>query len=369
MIAQINVFCGDETVGREKAKVKLLNSLKELHSNFTVEPFDPETDDFTAFQESILTPSLFQDTKIFIIHRAQNLTDNEIKELGRLLDDPPPDSYIIIEIDEEKKGKGESKIAKKLNLEKRASANKNNIVVLQFPKPSEYKISQWLVEQVPSLLDRTISKVDADYLIDLAGNDLNILYSELQKIDTHLSPGEPVDHDSIQRIVGPSRQMTVFELASSLAELKLPKTLNVIDSLFTSSAFVPVMLSSVFRHFWALFRIRCFANANPQIIKRFQNAKGFNNPDQTECGLAIGRAAGLLGDGEQRRVYPVIVASGIVQQAKKFTDQELKTIFKWLLEFDYGIKTGKIEGSQEDVQMLCFKICRVTELVRDGAVV
>lgn len=366
MIARVHVLSGDETVGRERAKLKVLQSIKELHNNYTSEIFDPDTDDFTAFMESMLTPSLFQDVRVFQIHRAQLLNEKAIKHLNSLLDSPPPDDYIIIEIDEELKGKAESKTAKKLKVEKRCSAKDAEYVHLEFPKPPEYKIGAWLVEQVPRLLGRSITKADADLLIDLAGSDLNVLYSELQKIDTHLNDGESIGRKAIEQIVGASRQMTVFELASALSERQFSRVLQIIDSLFTGNAFAPVMVSTIFRHFWALFRIRCFANANPQVVKRFLNARGFNNPDQSECGFAIGRAAGLLSEGEQRKVYPVIVASGIVLQAKKFTDQELKIIFRWLLEFDAGIKTGKIEGTQQDIQMLCYKICRVTELVKDG---
>jgi len=62
----------------------------------------------------------------------------------------------------------------------------------------------------------------------------------------------------------------------------------------------------------------------------------------------------------------VIIASGIILQAKKFTDEELKAICKWLLDFDVGIKTGKISGSQQNVQLFCYRIARVSELIKDG---
>lgn len=366
MISHVHFFCGDETVGRERAKLKLINSVKELHGNITTESFDMDTDDFSAFMESILTPSLFMDTRVLQIHRAQRIADKDVKSFNHLLDDLPPDTYIIVEIDEEKKGKADYKAVKKFKLDKRCGSKESDCVYQEFPKPSEYRIGAWLVEQLPQLFKRSISKANADFLVDLVGNDLNILYSELQKIDTHLSAGEPVNRQIIEKIVGASRQMTAFELAAALAERQFPRVLQIIDSLFSTSAFAPAIVSAIYRQFWAMFRIRCFGNANPQIIKRFENAKGYNNPDQSECGYAIGRAAGLLSNGDQRKVYPVIIASGIVKQAKKFTDQELKLIFKWLLEFDHGIKTGKVEGSQQDLQMLCFKIDRVTELLMDG---
>jgi DNA polymerase III delta subunit len=362
----VHFLCGDETVGRERFKLKLINSIRELHGNITTESFDMETDDFSAFMESALTPSLFQDTRVLQVHRAQRLGDDDLKNLNHLLDAPPPDIYIIIEIDEEKKGKAEYKAYKKFKIEKRCSSKESDYVFLEFPRPSEYRIGAWLVEQLPRLFNRSISKTDADFLVDLVGNDLNVLYSELQKIDTHLPAGKPVERQIIEKIVGASRQMTAFELAAALAQHQFPRALQIIDSLFSTSAFVPAIVSAIYRHFWAMFRIQCFGSVNPQIIKWFENARGYNNSDQNECGYAIGRAAGLLGNGEQRKVYPVIIASGIVSQARNFTDQEYKLIFKWLLEFDYGIKTGGIEGSQQDLQMLCFKINRVTELLRDG---
>jgi len=60
-----------------------------------------------------------------------------------------------------------------------------------------------------------------------------------------------------------------------------------------------------------------------------------------------------------------MILSGVVEQSKNFSEKELSTILKWLLQFDVGIKTGRISGTQQDVQMLCYKIIRVSELLQD----
>ena len=354
-------------IGREHARRRILKEIEELHGKIVQERFDSSSEDFSFFLQKILTPSLFQDTRVFHIGHAQNLSDSQISDLKTLLDNPPPDSYIFLEIDEDKKGREtEVKTAKKLNASKHSSDD--NWVYLEFPKPPEYKIAQWLVNQIPLLFGRRISKADADYLVDLAGSDLDTLYSELQKIDIDLAPGAAISRNVIENIVDPSRQMTVFELASALSERQFPRALKIIDSLFATSFYPPVMISALFRHYWALFRIRRFADSNPQVIKKFLNSRGYNNPDQNECAFAIGVASGLLSEGEQRKVYPVIIASGIVGRARNFRDQELALIFKWLLEFDTGIKTGRVGGTQQEVQMFCYKLARVSELVKDGVV-
>jgi DNA polymerase III delta subunit len=366
-LPRVLVLAGDDTVGREQARVKMIKEVQRINGQYVLERYDQSMEDFTTYTEKIITPSLFMETRVFLICHAQTLNEKELKELDRTIKYPPPDSYIIIEVDESKKGKeAESKVVKVLQIKKRSADKGGEYAFQEFLKPPDYKIAEWLVNQVPQLLNRRISKANADLLVDLVGYEIDTLYSELQKIDIHLEPGESIEQQDIEEVVGSSRSMTVFELASALSARQLTRALTIVDSLFATTFYAPSMVTAVFRHFWALFRIRRFADTNPQVMKNFQNSKGFNNPVQTESAFAIGKAAGLLADGEQRKVYPVIIMSGIVPLAKKFTDEELKTICKWLLEFDVGIKTGKITGSQEDVQLFCYRIVRVSELLKDG---
>ncbi|NLG17468.1 MAG: DNA polymerase III subunit delta [Fibrobacter sp.] len=364
-IAKVYILAGNDSVGREYTRKGIIEKIGKLHDPVLTERFDTGNGDFSLFIQNILTPSLFQETRIFLAGHAQELSDPDIRELNKLLDNPPPDCYLIIEIDEDKKGKEqESKTAKKLSASKRAASPE--IRFMEFPKPPDYKIGQWLTTQVPQLFGRSISKADADYLSDLAGSDIDTLYSELQKIDIHLPAGQRIDRNAIELIVGASRQMTVYELASVLSQKQFPRALTILDSLFSTGFYAPLMISALFRHYWALFRIRRFAEANPQVIKTFLNSRGFNDPEQNAAAFAIGRASGLLAAGEQRKVYPVIIASGIVPLARKFSDEELTVVLKWLLEFDAGVKSGRVEGTEQEVQIFCFKIARVSELIRSG---
>lgn len=366
-LPRVLVLAGDDTVGREQARAKMIKEIQQIYGQYVLERYDPSMEEFALYTQKIITPSLFQETRVFLINHAQTLNDKELKELDKTIKYPPPDSFIIIEVDETKKGKeAESKVVKQLQIKKRSAVKGGEYAFQEFTRPPDYKIAEWLVNQVPLLFNRRISKANADLLVDLVGYEIDTLYSELQKIDIHLEPGEQIEQYAIDDVVGSSRAMTVFELASALSARQLTRALTIVDSLFATTFYAPSMVTATFRHFWALFRIRRFADNNPQVMKNFQNSKGYNNPVQNESAFAIGKAAGLLADGEQRKVYPVIIASGVVSLAKKFTDEELKLICKWLLEFDVGIKTGKIAGSQEDVQLFCYRIVRVSELLKDG---
>jgi DNA polymerase III delta subunit len=224
-------------------------------------------------------------------------------------------------------------------------------------------MADWLESQTPFLVNRTISKSDAGYLIDLVGNDSAVLYSELQKIDIHLPAKKRIDRAAIESVSGATRLMTQFECAQALGRKDFARVLEIIDSLYLGSVYLPLYINAIFKHFWALFRINNYALANPQELSEFQRAiKRYDKAVQNNLGLKIGVAAGLLSDAQAGGVYPIIIKSGVVQQALSFREQDYKKIFKWLGEYDIGIKTGRIDDSKIGFQLLCYKIFRAGAL-------
>jgi DNA polymerase III delta subunit len=231
---RIYFLTGNDNVGKEQYRNRVLSSIKNNFPQSVIVRFDHAEGDFSAYTQEMLTQSLFQDTRIFIIGHGEELNDKELKQLDKILKNPPEDIFIITEIGEEKKSTSGGPL-KKLQAEKRAQSSPDIYQVMDFQRPPEYKVAQWLTSQVSSLFGRSISKQDADFFIDLTGNDIDLLYSELQKIDIHLEPGEAITHSVIEQIVGPSRQMTVFELASELGKKNFARALDIIDSLFATT--------------------------------------------------------------------------------------------------------------------------------------
>ena len=127
-----------------------------------------------------------------------------------------------------------------------------------------------------------------------------------------------------------------------------------------------MIVSVLYRHYAALFRIRQYARKIPNDVKMLLGSGRGGYQAKNEAAFRIGRAAGLLRAGEERKVYPVIIASGIVSQAQHYTDNELTTIFTWLVAFDADIKTGRLSGTRRDVELFCFKLLRVSELRQTG---
>ncbi|MBD3344087.1 MAG: hypothetical protein GF401_03390 [Chitinivibrionales bacterium] len=360
------LFCGDDTISKEQIRSALIEKVTTLHGSCTKELFDPTSETVLNFIEKIMTPSLFNDIRIFQINHLERLSSDDLQQISRLLDYPIDNVYLFMDAgtfsdnrtSQAKKWKNWVKAYKD-----KVSSNSAVYSCFEFMKPPDYKISEWLTTNVPFFFGRTIAKDCAEHLIDLTGTDLGALYSELQKIDLNIAPKKAIDRDSIDQIVGVSRTTQPYELANALGTKDMKRTMEIIDGLFASAFYAPVCISAIFKHFWALYRIRKYAEQNPDQARMLLNpGRNFNMKKQNELALRFGVAAGLLGENQLNKVYPVIIKPRLVHQARAFKENHHKKIFGWLQEFDIGSKTGKIDPNKKAFELLCYKIIRVEEL-------
>jgi hypothetical protein len=296
------------------------------------------------------------------MRRVQGLKDGEIRDLGAALDGLADNVYVILEIDGEKKEAANA--LKLLAVSRRCAADPPVCLHREFPRPPEHKMAEWLMANAPLLVDRRIGKAEADHLLNRAGNDVDVLHSELQKIDLHLPSGAPISRAAIDHVTGELRRWTPFELAAALGRRDLPGALRIADALFSVSTSMPLLVSAVGRHFWALLRIRKFLAANPAAGRA---VKGWKSAEQTSAALAVGRAAGLLREGQEGRVFPVVIKPGLVDQAAAFSDAELVRILRMLMAFDVGVKTGRVDSmhaaGRSALQDLCHSIVRIRSVM------
>jgi len=354
------IVTGDDNMAIGLSRGNYYEQIKAYHGqNPSVEMFDSMSEPASEFMARAMTATLFQEIRLYCVLHTQSLSVKDLTAINKALDYEIPDVYIFISAESEKKGAaaGETNVSKVLQLKKRA--DDESVSIKECTKPRDYEIAKWLVEHLPSMLNnRYIGMAEAEYLAEMV--DYDLIYSELQKIDLALEPGARIDKGIIQEIVGASRTMTVYELAAALGKRDLPTALNVLDSLFAagSSFSAPSVAAAVFDRFWSMLKIKRFLNRNPHILRQF-NTKGFGKDSpQSMAAYEIGVAAGMLTDKTRGRVFPVIIKSGIVQQAQSFSEQGLREILGILQRFDVEVKTGKTEPVPCHLQMLCYRIAR-----------
>ena len=359
------VLSGDDSVGIEHARATITAHLEKTGGALSHEHFDPANEHFALFVQRMLSPTLFGNLRVFHFRHVHERADDDLDELNNAFESGIPDAFAIVELDGPKKET--AKALKKLRIEQRAGDDPPFCLHLEFARPPDWGIADWLVTNTPLLIGRQIAKPDAEYLADRVGRDLDLLYSELQKIDLHLPEKARIDRKTIDLITGRQREMTAFELAAALGRQDLAAALRIVGAIFAGTPYLPSVIAALGRHFWALFRIKKFCEANPDIGRRFAKSKGYKNSEQIVTGLAIGKAAGLLGDKDAHRIYPVLIKSGIMEQVSLFSDKEIERIIAWLLEFDWGIKTGRIAPDRASIEILCYRCVKVRSIAGERA--
>jgi len=362
-IVFVNLICGDDSISRESARRRIVDMIAARAGNAAEFVFDSASQSLDEFLAARITYSLFAETRVFHLRHAQQLADTELKALaGAIQTAEIPDTYLIIEADVPAKSKDTPERFSKFAASVAKSAQKfsETYQVLEFIRPREWELPQWLMENTPRLFGRSIGKKEAELLIDLAGDDPMVLHGELQKIDLHLPPKKAINREIIEEITGATRSASPYELADALGKKNLLRTLEIIEAVFTESFSAPQFIAVLFRHFWALFRIRQFAALYRDDMQMFIRPAGRDK--QNEIAMRIGIFAGILRESQKNRVYPAVIKSGIVEQARLFTDDQLKRVLRWLHAYDIGVKTGRVQPDKASLQLVCYTIVRAGAL-------
>jgi DNA polymerase III delta subunit len=362
LLLRFILLAGDDATSREIARGDMVKAVTDRQPAAEVERYNADDTGFAAFFERIISPSLLAPLRVFLVPDVHLLDETEFELLGGLLDYDLPDACVVLETERMRSSKKtrEAALSKKYAawldaFEERAQRSPSAFLVQLFPKPPDYKMADWVEENTQRLFDRRISKTDAERLVDLVGTDTAVLHSELSKIDLYLAAGETVTAGVIDKVAGATRLSTPFELAQALGEKNMAHVLEIIESIYAGSVYLPLYVGAVFRHFWALFKMNMFAKANPAVLGDYRSS---GRQRHNDAAMAFGVASGILTHKQANRLYPAVVKPRLVDQALSFSFGHYKRVFSLLSEFDSGIKTGRFDDSKAGFQVFCYRIVK-----------
>ncbi len=368
------LLCGDDAISMENARTTKIAQLTAAYPGLAILRFDPAVQKLGQFLDQMMTVSLFAEPRAFVLRHAESLDAKESAALATALDYPLSDAWLFIESTDipgaAAKPAKTTKTAKPKaiawpNLFKlRMQEQPARYSITEFIKPRDYEMAPWVVDRARQFLSRQISPADAAHLVDTVGPEPVSLFSELQKIDLILPAGDPITKKIIDAVCEAAREITPFELAESLGKKDSERTMVILDGLFRQNFYAPTCIAALFRHFFALLRIRSYADSHKAEMKAYLEAVGnFSKKHiSDEIGLAIGVAAGILTETQRNRVYPAIIKSGIVSATRNFSASSLISILEMLYEFDIQTKRGQLDPNRSSMELLCYKILRSKEI-------
>jgi DNA polymerase-3 subunit delta len=195
--------------------------------------------------------------------------------------------------------------------------------------------SEWQREEVAELvqefardLGAKMGKEASRYLVALAGLDLRLLYSEVQKLANYCGPGQEIQIKHIETLVSPGN-LGVFKFAGFLKAKDCAQSLNAFRNLrsfgeepvavlaLVASAFRVMLqvklLSENFRDHFAIARQ---LGASPYFIKQvYAEARNFSVPELKSAMVLLHTAdrrikQGINADAEMERLIVEICGNG-----------------------------------------------------------
>ena len=159
-------------------------------------------------------------------------------------------------------------------------------------------------------------------LVELVGNNLWLMSNEIDKLCLHSSKGQ-VEESDVQILIANARDTNVFTMIDAVLEHRTPAAVRMLHDLEEEGAAPPYLLFMITRQF------RLAIQANDLLSRKQKQAE-------------IGKALGIYSDYPLRKT---------IEQARKYSIEQLENVYRRLLDTDISIKTGRIKGDKGELAL------------------
>lgn len=282
-------------------------------------------EDLTAseFQTALEAYPFLSEKKLVIVQDFLDQGNAEQqKEVADLLENIP--DYCVVAFYEHKKPDARTVLFKRLTKLGQ---------VENFELKNGATLAKWIRERFAKKSVQ-IGEREVTMIGDLVGNNLWNVANEIDKLLLYAG-GRSIDAAMIEKVVSVNLSSSIFKLTDYLGERRLRDSLRTLEILVNSGEEVVGMLFMLVRHFRIMAEVK----------------------DLSEKGEKPANIAKLIKEN------PYVV-NKVYAQAKGFSFDKIRTIYKNLMDIDSGFKTGRIKVSTADqselvreMEVLVTKVC------------
>jgi DNA polymerase III subunit delta len=297
--------------------------LDEEEKDFNLSVYDLEETPIEAALEDAETFPFMGEKRLVILQNPVFLTSEKTKgkvehNLGKLekyLTQPAPYSIVVFSAPYEKLDE-RKKVTKEL---------KRKAAVVEAKKLTEQELVVWVKERA-ALNSVEIDKDAIELLLSLAGTNLFMLTSEIDKLALYAGEYRSINKDIVDRLTARSLEQNIFSLVDKVVRRNVEGALRIYYDLLKQNEEPIKILSVISGQFRLIYQVKELSR------------KGYGQQ----------QIAGTL------KIHPfrVKLAAG---QAGSFSDEELMRIIKLLADADYQMKTGGMRKEML-IEMILFQI-------------
>ncbi len=291
-------FFGEDSYSLDAALTFIEETIKpQIESDFDRETFYSEDKSLLDILNIASAFPFGSGKKMIILKEFEKIKDK--KQLSAYVESPPEFTTLII-IQSGSISNAESEPYKSLQ-------RKNFIFEAKELKGEN--LTAWLVNHVKAK-GKTISPDNARVLIDIAGENREMLEAQLEKIFIYLGEEKDISLESIKSLSTSLKEYSIFDLQNALGEKDKAGSLKIAFNMLDKGAEMTFILHMLTKYFTGLSRV------NELTEKK--------TPDQT--------AARIVG------THPFYYKN-YLNARKRYSDSSLFNAVKALLQADLSVKT------------------------------
>lgn len=298
-------------------KQKFIN--QQNKNELSISVVDAANLNIDELRKTMLSSSLFSEKRLIIIEKLltginkkdQEQTKALIQEAINILKKTNKNNILIFweeKIQEKELNTEQKKLYQLLKKQKYAQGFK--------PLPL-HQLNIWIKKQVEKNAMKIEDKA-VDFLIDIHGNNLYVIKNELDKlIAAQPSTNSIISLENLKNIILSKPEQSIWQLIDAIGQKNKKNALKFLSDQIKTGTNIDYLISMLAYQYRIIFRIKSYVQDN-KIFSPYQLAK-------------------------KLYLHPFVCKKGL-QQEKNYTMEELKKIYRRLLDIDLLRKTRPINA-------------------------
>jgi len=311
-IEPIYVIAGKEQSLVDAECEKLLEKLLEPGQRATgLFNADPKEVSATDVLDELRTLPFLTGKRIVLVKGADDFISENRELLEKYFDNPCPTGILIMTVSS---WPPQTKLAKKL-----PSAGK----LLSVTQPARGQLPRRLMQYAREAHDKTISEAVAELLVELAGDELIRLYSEVDKLAVFAHNEKSITEQHVESLIGHNRIFSVFAVIDAVIAGDITQAIYRLRTMFAEDKSAEYTAVGAFAfHFRRMFGAKVLLE------------KGISTSE-------IAKKLRIWGDKDS-----------FFAQLRKVSLKQIGSILQQLAATDYAIKTGQTKAEVAAEQLV-----------------
>jgi DNA polymerase-3 subunit delta len=258
----------------------------------------------TDILDELRTVPFLTRTRVVVVKNADDFVSKNRPLLEKYFDNPCPTGILVLTVSS---WPSQTRLAKKLQ-----SIGK----LIEVKEPNRWQLPSRLSKYANDAHNKRLDRDAAELLIDLTGDDLTRLYSEIDKLAVFAEAENAITVGHVESLIGHNRTFDAFEVIDAVTVGKKAEAVARLRNMFADDKNADYTVVGAFA-----FHFRRMYNAKAQLEKGLSP-------------LAVGKNLRLWRGKEE----------SFFAQVHKMSFNQMGAIMQKLAAIDYAIKTGQTKA-------------------------